>query len=547
MFYLSIIYILFNCYTNCFAMNCWHERDILEFNCGYNTDFSSNFLQCENKKVAHENVTDIIINGCQVNAFPTEMFGIIHNVKKLAIKFPQFQLLSKDNFIGANQLQKLSFTGGEFNLSASIFANAPELKVLNIVSTDVGFIDPQAFSGASGLRTLRLKIKMKAEFPKGLFDDLVNLEVLDLFRYNGSTKYNEVDMEALRFPAGNKIKLFNLGDGHIIELKAEMFANLTSLTMLLLPSNNIQRIQPYTFVNLNRLILLELRRNVIQQLAKAMLMGLTNLRAADFSENQIYYIESEAFSGMLHLRRLDLTFNRLRTFEPYLNGLLKLRHLDLSYNGNYNDELLTVDLSMFCNLPNLSYLNLSFMRISKLRKCTETGTVRPTSPDIQFDTNETVELLSEWNDLKITRAFYYNIDVGYIDGMSHENRLTSRLTLLDERQNKSANDSRLAVLDLVGNELSDLDDNIFGAFVNLRILDLNGNMIESLRSEQFNGLENLETLYIYNCKLTSLDFNVLSPPTSSINRLDFVVMKDYMTDKGMFKKVFKNGFSVQNT
>lgn len=103
------------------------------------------------------------------------------------------------------------------------------------------------------------------------------------------------------------------------------------------------------------------------------------------------------------------------------------------------------------------------------------------------------------------------IDLAYIDGMDHENEYSE---LLDDNPSTSVGGSRLTVLNLGFNRLSNWEDNLFDNFVNLRVLDLDHNPIESLRSGQFSGLGNLLILRLNYCELTSLDFNTFSPLTN---------------------------------
>lgn len=534
-FYLVIIYVLLNCSTNCLAVNCQPlggettPYKVLKFDCGYRkTELTSlsSFERCENEEVANENVTKVLIHSCEIDTFPSEVFHVFPNMTEFSIQLSNLELeyLSQEKFIGANQLENLSIGGGKFNIPASAFINLPRLKAVHIKMSHVDFIDPQAFIGATALRTLVLDIIVTnaSLCPKRIIDSRTDIQVLVLGCHVSGDPYNKrvFNGETLKVPANNKIKILTLFNGNITELKADVFANFTSLTQLDLKYNEIQRIRPYTFVKLNDLIILELESNEIQELTQAMLAGLINLRVADFSHNQIRYIEREAFSGMLQLRRLDLSYNKISALESHMfDSLLNIRNLDFTFNN----DLQIVDLSWFCNVPNLSYLNLWGTGISTLKKCTqnsnrgEAASTDLSAEETPFSVKETVELFSEWQyvttDLNLDGDIPLDrMTVDFVNGMDNEKEYSD---WIDESRNiLSAGGSTLTKLILRWNELSDWEDNLFDTFVNLRVLDLQSNPIESLRSGQFNGLANLLILQLNLCKLTSLDFNVFSPLTN---------------------------------
>lgn len=537
--YLVIIYVLLNCSTNCLAARCQPRgretapTEVLEFDCREIPEFAwtslSSFKRCGNKEVANENVTKVLIGGCNIDMFPTEAFHVFPNMTEFAIQLSYLELghLSQEKFIGANHLENLSIRDGKFNIPASIFLHLPRLKAFQIKYSRVDFIDPQAFIGASALRTLVLDIIVTNATlcPKGIFDSFTDIQVLGLGCYvlvPGQGYYrNEFNVETLKVPANNKIKFLALLNGNITELNADMLVNLTSLTQLRLDSDGIQRIRPYTFVKLNDLIILEVRGNKIQELTQAMLAGLINLRVADFYLNEIRYIEREAFSGMLQLRRVDLSHNKISALESHMfHSLLKIRNIEFAYNT----EVQIVDLNWFCNALNLSYLNLRGMGISTLKKSTQNsnrGEVASTdlsAEEAPLSIKETVELFSEWQYLTSELTLDGDIPsdrmmtVAFVNGMGHEKEYSD---LIDGPQNiSSVGGSTLAKLNLAGNQLSDWEENLFDTFVNLRVLILDGNPIESLRSGQFNGLGYLLILSLARCRLTSLDFNVFSPLTN---------------------------------
>lgn len=552
--FVSVIICIFsNCFANYSSNEClsedWKRSGKLTLTCNKFRKFES----CANEIAPNGNATEVHAM-CLLNKFPTELFDAFRSMKGLLVYEPPH--LTQRDLLGANQLENLVLESGKLNFSASTFVNAPKLKAIGIKYCHVDYIDPQTFNGASALRTLILRIQPNVSLPVGLFDGLTNLKVLD---YGVEFAMNEIDMETLRIPVDNNIKLFKLVSSNHTALKAEMFINFTKLTMLLLRYNGIYGIQPYTFAMMNQLILLDLSNNKIEELTQTMLAGLTNLRTANFRSNEIRHIESESFSSTPQLRRLDLSKNKMLSFEPHtFNILLKIRYLDLSF-GSVNQST----FMWFCNLRNLSYANLRQMGISKLNKCAQNSrTPIDIMPDeTTFNTTETAELLSEWQYLEHGLFYWKNvIDLDFIEGMKYENEFTE---LLDGPRNISAGGNKLDILDLSRNRLSDWEDNLFDDFINLRVLKLDYNPIESLRSGQFNGLGNLLILRLDYCELTSLDFNnfsqlpnlrnlhlaynriaTITPPAMLMNRLTFLDLGgNYIPRTALYTDAFRDSLN----
>lgn len=525
--------LLSNWFGNCSANECrsqdWaYDGRIINFN--DDAVPFSNFERCANEIEPNGNVTEVFIYS-ESDVFMTKLFAAFPSLKSLSF-FPSD--LTQQDFLGANHLESLTLWKGHLNLSSSLFVNAPKLKTLRIKKSRVVHIDPEVFKGASALRTLTLHLNSEAIWPEELFDGLTNLQVIDLLRFVETERnivHNIIDLETVRIPADNNIKMLIFSRGNITELKAEPFVNFKQLTMLLLGHNKIGRIRPNTFVGMNQLILLDLTRNNIEELTPAMLTGLTNLRTVYLARNRLRYIESGTFSSTPQLRRLDLSYNGMLTLEPHtFTSLPKLNHLDLRLFKAYDDGSTlehndsTLDFNVFCNVPNLSLLNLQSRGISKLKKCTPSGNseqaeINLTSEEIPVNATLIAELLSEWEylDFNINPAFGGKTVRGlaYIDGTEHKNIPV----FLNESRYVSVGGSRLDVLILRSNRISDWEDNLFENFVYLKGLDLDDNPIESLRSGQFNGLGNLLVLTLYDCKLTALDLNAFSPLTN-LKKLD---------------------------
>jgi len=143
----------------------------------------------------------------------------------------------------------------------------------------------------------------------------------------------------------------NLSDGHLTRLTIKgtpltqvpsSVCRLTTLTELLLDSNQLTRLPDDCISNLSSLTTISATSNHISQLQDGLFDGLSRLESLTLTNNSIQSIGLSVFdgsAGLTSLRTVRLDWNRIHTLEPWfyyvgVNGKLDGRSwVDLSHNN----------------------------------------------------------------------------------------------------------------------------------------------------------------------------------------------------------------------
>lgn len=191
--------------------------------------------------------------------------------------------------------------------------------------------------------------------------------------------------------------------------------------------------------------------------------GALNLVEIDLDHNQILYISGNAFSDLQNLTILSLTKNNLTIIRSNtFHGLLALRRLHLNQNKIEHIE----DGAL--NLPNLENILLQNNRLKKLSGSMFIGT--PRLKEAVFEENELIQIneaFTHLHGLEVLILDYNEIeDINLIKfaHLAELNQLSLRKSgfhlkdnngLFDDSVNKINSTSKLEVLDLAENGLTD--------------------------------------------------------------------------------------------
>ncbi len=175
--------------------------------------------------------------------------------------------------------------------------------------------------------SLDLRGKQISSLPRGLFQNLQNLEEL------------------------------NLSENQILSFNKEDFDDLKNLKKLDLSRNQIDHLAeggPKALANLTEL---DLSTNQIRSLGKEFISMLKKLETLNLSNNKIRDLPKDKFENPLQLLNLNLSGNSIRSFdEEFLTALVNLKELKLS-----NNEKLWLKEENIQFLKNLERIDLSFI------------------------------------------------------------------------------------------------------------------------------------------------------------------------------------------
>ncbi|KAJ8916973.1 hypothetical protein NQ315_008373 [Exocentrus adspersus] len=252
---------------------------------------------------------------------------------------------------------------------------------------------------------------------------------------------------------------------------------------------------------LQKLRLLDLTGNAINKIQPEDWRGLEHsLEVLILSENSITHLPVDSFSGLPLLDTIDLRGNNLREIDPsvFRDGMGKLSHLILADN-----QLSAIPYQALQPLRVLKTLDLSYNRINKMSTVTEPGV----SVSLNFQLNlDTLRLdYNQLTGLDPVSFMYFNVvNKTYLDGnpLSDIEENAFQQAKIRELYIRSCGltsispaafgglENYLEILDLSGNNISLLPQDVFQRFDLLRTLSLRDNRIERLNPiEVFSGFQ----------------------------------------------------------
>ena len=437
---------------------------------------------------------------------------------------------------GISTLKSLDFQGLEnlgtlrldhnqlASLPAGVFAGLSNLETLALNNNALTSLPADVFAGLSNLETLALNnnalTSLEATDASSVFIGLTSLESLalnhnsltglhrNLFGGHGHNRsVRQINDNARPNPLTN-LRVLNLADNSITELRPVVFLGLTGLEELLLGDNELAaELSSRVFCGLSSLEILDLSHN-----------GMASLDADLFDGCPATYPgQSWAVPGNTNLSELYLNHNALTGIPAgVLSSLTGLTVLHLQFQtGNLsgldadtfaqNTELIHLDLTesrlhpipedLFDGLTKLEFLNLSRNELSSL-------------PDDLFDG------LGALEELDLDRNQLTQVSADQFEGAPNLTALflsNNRLESLPA--GVFGNLTQLERLWLNHNDFAALTSNIFVASPNstsrLRELRLRNNDLTTLPEDMFQGTPGLETISIFGNKLVALPQNLL--------------------------------------
>jgi len=273
----------------------------------------------------------------------------------------------------------------------------------------------------------------------------------------------------------------------------------------------------FIYVNYNLQVrYLDISNNRLIKLTNGTLRGLQQAEKVDLSSNKIASIQSEAFAGFHHIKELDLSYNKLKMIKTgAFRGCLTLHLLKLKGAG-----VSLIQPNAFDDFVNLKILDLSDNKL--------------TVPDSMFRLGS----LPQLNQLILSGNDLSNITVGVkklaarnitvfnsfgslpnIESLEMEN-----CNLVNVTSDMLAENPKLTMIKLGGNNFTSLGRGIFSKQVFLRELHLDGNKFEEAPTDSL--------LYLFNLIKLNLSNNFISELTESsfdhvgnlqVKKLSFII------------------------
>lgn len=237
----------------------------------------------------------------------------------------------------------------------------------------------------------------------------------------------------------------------------------------------------FVFPNLKEL---DLRSCSIQALGNHSFQRMPALQYLYLGENIIHYIEANTFNSLTALRHLDLSRNHARDADDIPKDI-RIDTMDLFKNINIE----SLDLSFtHLGLRNIDMIKSVEHSVVRMSLC-YTGLIKIREDHIVFkklkylDVSGSIEILYSTNFLRSLRD---TLEVLYAEGVGMKN------------MNNFHGFSKLEVLKLTSNEITEISSAVASSLTNLQILDLDNNKISRWINNIFSTMKNLKLLSLRN-------------------------------------------------
>ncbi|XP_065076627.1 chaoptin-like isoform X2 [Ochlerotatus camptorhynchus] len=325
-----------------------------------------------------------------------------------------------------------------------------------------------------------------------------------------------VDCRHVHFPAipkiinGSKLFMLHMDDTGLRELEPYFF-QATGLYKLDVSNNPITEIPDEAFYGLERSLWeLVLENNELIEVPSRAIRDMKKLRLLDLRGNEISTVESGAFRGLeKSLQTLILADNSISQFLPgSVSGLPNLDSIDLSGNNlaqvdsaAFKDGLDKLSKVFLGNnlLTDIPYGALQPLRLLRALDLSHNliRTLSPDEDDVKVNYKLTLDVLQlQYNSIEEIPSesfrFFDTINSTFLDGnpINHIDDNAFRQAKIRELYIRHCGldfispdafaglETSLQVLDLSGNNLTHLADDLFHDFDYLRFLNLKDNVIK---------------------------------------------------------------------
>lgn len=443
----------------------------------------------------------LILTSNQLNFLPFSFFSNFVNLKVLRLNRNSISFI--ENFV---------------------FSNLKQLDMLDLSENKIQSIQPELFDNLQNLRTLNLEKNSMKILPPELLANLKKLELLNLSSNFLSSNW----INFMTFKNLFNLRLLDLSYNKLTSLENSIYTDLVALEVLDLKNNLIESIAMDTFANLTSLTSLVLSHNFIKNVNFS-LNSLANLNVLSLDFNEIYSVEKHLVANSMKLVDLHLNNNKFFRVPNFVENFQFLKFLDLGENfiKNLSDlenlpnlkylyglrltenQIETLERNHFVHLKNLQIVNLSKNRIRHIDR--ETFGANEFLQAIRLDGNtiKNIDYMFE----NLTQLVFLNISENSLEIFDYEN-FPKNLQFLDISKNqinviKNPNEisQNLKTLNLNYNHLTEIS-----AFVlprNLEDLYLQSNLIEKISPYTFLKKPFLKTVDLKHNKIAHLNENAL--------------------------------------
>ncbi|KAJ8707261.1 hypothetical protein PYW08_011395 [Mythimna loreyi] len=413
-------------------------------------------------------------------------------IQVLNVSFNRIESIQKMAFPKLYELHTVDLSHNNISqIFNAVFQNLFSLRFLNLSYNSLESIKPATFGTIPTMLELDLSHNMLRDVSRGSLAKLVSARLIDL-RFNQLEKlfqipislgelnvaYNNLtEIKPNTWPTMNALLRLNLSSNMLGDsLASDSFSSLLTLQSLDLSNNGLTKPPWEALSTLSSLQYLYVQDNNMTELSRSAFGNLPTTFKIDLSRNQLTTIAQRTFNGIAQLLDLSLSGNKLEHIpNEAFKGLVALRKLDLSHN--FLEKIDNKTHGLLDDCLSLEEVILSHNKFGFLTK-----KMFPSSPWIPYRLRE-IDL--SYNEIPV---------------------LTHDLTLGAQKVKK---------LNLAGNYINDIRNNVLGNLTSLEVLDLSHNNLKDLISRtseiKFSFPENITELHLRNNSLQTLPIdNIMS-------------------------------------
>lgn len=252
---------------------------------------------------ALRNLRSLQIKANVISQVPAFLFGNLGHLRALDLSLNKIQKVEGETFSGLTALEVLQINGNQIsNLSSDTFRHVAHLTELHLEGNTISQLADGTFSALANLKVLNLRGNRLVTFSDGAFA-------------RGASNLTHLDLR------GNRLT------------RVSSLRTLTSLTDLLLSSNQLAGLPEDLFRNVTSLENVDLSGNKLARLPERIFAELRGIKTIHLHNNRLSRLESRLFQDQEFIQQLYLSDNQLQNLPLGLLDHFALPHM-LRLHGN---------------------------------------------------------------------------------------------------------------------------------------------------------------------------------------------------------------------
>ncbi|KAG0725016.1 Toll-like receptor Tollo [Chionoecetes opilio] len=310
------------------------------------------------------NLDTLTIEYCNLKELQPGTFQGLEGMRRMTVRSyiseGPFMTLKPNSLEGMPRLQRLDLGHSYIkSLPGQVLCPVPALRHLNLTGNllqDASEVDVSGNCGTN-LVTLDMSRNDLVVIPRAGLAGLESLEALYLQHNKLSRWLTQGALLGL-----SSLNLLNLSSNGLDRLSPDLFRETLNLTELYIQNNSLSRLWPHDLLSrLSHLTTLDLSNNLLtsEGVTSGIFHGLLQLTMLNLSHNRLTQVSVDMFRDLAALQVLNLSHNNLTVVtDKTLSLLTNLHRLDLSHNA-----LHVVSCRSFAGLHALSSLALAYNNI----------------------------------------------------------------------------------------------------------------------------------------------------------------------------------------